>query len=101
MGLKIIISSIFISLIILFFVVRFIIRKIKKVDPELEEAEKEFEEGKILLPVDKRDFEDLEDFKEKTKHIPKIKEKLDTLDKDFEEWEIDLEGIEGVKNVQQ
>ena len=39
------------------------------------ELEKEFKKGKIILQVDKRDFENIKEFKEKTDKIQKIKEK--------------------------
>lgn len=68
------------------FGVRFALKKLKKDDlKNISEYDKEFEEGKVLLPIDKRDFEDLDEFKEKTKDIPKIQDKLESLNQDFKD----------------
>lgn len=85
------------------FGVRFALKKIKQTESKLmNEYDKEFEEGKILMPIDKRDFEDLDEFKEKTKDISKIKNKVESLDEDFEDLKFvtekkDIDGDEDGK----
>lgn len=60
------------------------IKKLKQDKSKFQEKlDKEFEDGKILLPIDKMDFKGLEEFKEKTCHIKSIKKQLDDIDKDF------------------
>ena len=54
---------------------------------KLVDVEQEFEDGKILLPIDKRDFEDFNSFKNKTSHIKIIDKKVKTIDKDFNDLE--------------
>lgn len=85
------ISLILIVVVVAIVVIGFIIKKAIKIKKKTKETyagvEEEFESGKILLPIDKRDFEDLEEFKEKTKHIPKIRKKLETLEEDFNKLE--------------
>ncbi len=67
------------------FGIRFALKKLKRDESKLiDEYDKEVEEGKILMPIDKRDFEDIEEFKEKTKKITKIQSQLKSIDKDFE-----------------
>lgn len=61
-------------------------KKFNKLDlKKEEEIEKEFNEGKILLPIDKRDFENMDEFESKTSHIESINKKIKSIDKDFEE----------------
>ena len=57
----------------------------KKKEKELELIESLFEEGKIILPTDIRDYIDLEEFKEKTKDIPSLKEKLNVIEDNSKE----------------
>ncbi len=64
-------------------------KKKKKIDED--NLLKEFEEGKIILPIDKRDFKDFKDFKEKTKHIESVKDKFETIDTDFEKFKFIVE----------
>lgn len=51
----------------------------KKKKKEMEFIENEFKKGNIILPTDDRDYYNLEDFKEKTKDIEKIKNKLEEI----------------------
>ena len=87
MQLKIILPVVAISLVII--IVVFIIIKSKKsaIKKGEELIEKEFEEGKIILPIDKRDFENFKDFKKKTSHIPDISGKIETIKEDFRKFE--------------
>lgn len=63
-------------------------KKLKKdKSKEQEKIDKEFEDGKILLPIDKRDFEDLDEFKKNTSHIKSVKNQLDSIENDFEKLE--------------
>lgn len=63
-------------------------KKLKKdKSKDQEKIDKQFEDGKILLPIDKRDFEDLDEFKEKTSHIKSVKKQLDNIDNDFKKLE--------------
>lgn len=106
------------ALIALFFLVRKIFKKPKKLkveeeeikeEPEVEkvkkkrffglinkrkdsinEYDKEFEEGKVLVPIDKRDFEDFDGFKEKVRDIPVLYNQIKTINKDFKEREFIL-----------
>ena len=48
----------------------------KKKDKEMDFIEKELKKGKVILPTDLRDYEDLEDFKLHTKEIDLIKNRL-------------------------
>lgn len=99
---KELLGLIFISVIILLsikFSLKILNKKVKK---KQELYEKEFEDGNILFPIDERDFENLEEFKKKTDHIPKVKEKLDTIKEDFNNFESimvkkDIENKEEVK----
>ena len=62
-----------------------VLKKDKSKDQE--NIDKEFEEGNIILPIDKKDFENLDEFKEKTSHIKSVKKELDNIDKDFDKLE--------------
>jgi len=42
--------------------------------------EEEFKKGNIIIPTDLRDYEDLEEFKEKTSDIESIKESLQEIE---------------------
>lgn len=59
---------------------------------DLEGLEKEFSEGNILMPIDKRDFENLRQFKKDTANIPHIQKHLDNLDEDFKNRKFDYPG---------
>ncbi len=66
----------------------FAVKKVKKQTKiNNEKYEKEFRDGKVLMPIDRRDFSDLEEFTKKTKDLHEIQEKIKTLDKDFDELE--------------
>ncbi len=69
----------------MFFGIKFALKKLKKQkihsNNDMVEIEKEFEEGNILMPVDKRDFEDIEEFKKHTSQLPEISEQLEDLDR--------------------
>lgn len=68
--------------------VKFSLKKLNKDKSKKEEEyEKEFSEGNIIMPIDKRDFENLDEFKDKTSHLNNIKETIENLDKDFENYE--------------
>ena len=75
-------------LVLIFIGVKFSMKKLNKDKlKKQEEYEEEFLKGNILVPIDKRDFENLDEFKEKTNHLPTVKETLKNLDKDFEGFE--------------
>lgn len=66
----------------------FAIKKLNKQKGKKEDVYlKEFNEGKILIPIDKRDFENFDKFKEDVKDDKIIKKQLDEIDKDFENRE--------------
>lgn len=49
----------------------------KKKAPDFQQlAEEEFEKGNIVLPTDIRDYENLDEFKEKTSHLKNIQNNL-------------------------
>ena len=48
----------------------------KKIDKKQQEVEEEFSKGNILLPTGTRDYEDYDEFKEKTSHLPEIQDSL-------------------------
>jgi len=52
----------------------------KKADKIQEAAEKEFAKGNIILPTGLRDYENYREFKTKTSHLPKLKEKLELIE---------------------
>lgn len=91
MILNIIVSTaIFLVLLVLIFKgTKKALKKLKeKIKKDNNKLDQEFKDGKILLPIDKRDFSDFKEFKEKTKGIKKINVKLqdDKLKEDFEKW---------------
>jgi len=51
-----------------------------KVDKVQQAVEAEFNKGNIILPTGVRDYENYDEFKEKTSHLPKIKEKLEGIE---------------------
>jgi|AntAceMinimDraft_7_1070363.scaffolds.fasta_scaffold60514_2 hypothetical protein len=51
-----------------------------KVDKIQDGAEKEFAKGNIILPTGLRDYENYREFKTKTSHLPKLKEKLELIE---------------------
>lgn len=72
--------------------------KLKKNKKKLQDdIQREFDEGKILLPIDKRDFENLNEFKENTSHIKSVQEKLDSIDEDFSNLDFKCGGEEDVR----
>ena len=76
-------------MILLFFGTKYLSKKIKKKQENLqEEIEKEFKEGKIVLPIDKRDFENFKEFEDKTKNIKKVNDNLKNMEKDFDKFEM-------------
>lgn len=45
-----------------------------------EEVEKEFEKGNIVLPTGLRDYENFNEFKEKTSHLENIQSELEVIE---------------------
>lgn len=62
-----------------------LIAKIKK--KKLSEFEKEFENNGVIIPCDKRDFEDFDKFKESVKDNKKTMDRLKTIDEDFVQFD--------------
>ena len=52
----------------------------KKKNSSQDEVEKEFANGNIILPTETRDYENYEDFKEKTSHLENIQKKLGEIE---------------------
>ena len=54
----------------------------KKKSPE----QQAWENGEIIIPLDKRDYEDISNFKEGIKDNKILSEQLKNIDKEFKEW---------------
>ncbi len=54
----------------------------KKISPEQEA----FNKGQIIFPIDKRDYENIDNFKEDIKGFPKLSKQLGKIDEEFKKW---------------
>lgn len=52
----------------------------KKRDKQKQQIEDEFNKGNIVLPTGLRDYENYEEFKNKTSHLENIKESLNVIE---------------------
>ena len=52
----------------------------KKHEDEIKEIEELFNRGEVIIPTDLRDYENLQEFKEKTSHIESIKTKIASIE---------------------
>ena len=53
-----------------------------KINIQIQTIENEFNEGNIILPTGLVDYENYEEFKEKTSHLKKIQNNLTKIEKD-------------------
>lgn len=84
-----------------FYGARFAIKRLNVVQlAKVTQYDKEFEEGKVLLPIDKRDFENFEEFKKQTDKVKVIKEKMETMDQDFEDLNFIIDKKESLEEIQ-
>lgn len=60
--------------------------KYKITKNKLSLAEIEFDKGNILIPIDKRDYADLNNFREGIKNNPELTKKLNNIDSEFKKW---------------
>jgi hypothetical protein len=58
-------------------------QKKKKLSKEQQLIEKEFNEGKIILPTEPKDYADLKDFRKNTLHLPEVQKKLDEMEVEY------------------
>jgi len=54
---------------------------------KLTEAEKEFNKGNIIFPIDKRDFVEFSKFLDSIKDKKELIIKANNIDKDFKDWD--------------
>ncbi len=56
-------------------------KKSNKLKKEMDEIEKEFNKGNIILPTGFVDYQNFEDFKNKTSHLTEIQDQLKVIEK--------------------